>query len=72
MSPPQVIHKRSPPLLHMGCVKIFSNKTAVLTAVFEYEMYSPIPTWSNMAYMSALTALLCYPGLLWAADCSLP
>ena len=54
MSPPQVIHKRSPPLLHMGCVKIFSNKTAVLTAVFEYEMYSPIPTWSNMAYMSGL------------------
>ena len=58
MSPPQVIHKRSPPLLHMGCVKIFSNKTAVLTAVFEYEMYSPIPSWSNMAYMSALLSLL--------------
>ena len=72
MSPPKVIHKRSPPLLYMGCVKIFSNKTAVLTAVFEYEMYSPIPTWSNMAYMSALAALLCYPGQLWAADCSLP
>ena len=68
MSPPQVIHKRSPPLLHMGCVKIFSNKTAILTAVFEYEMYSPIPTWSNMAYWpTCLRCSRCSPLLSWAA-----